>query len=155
MRLEVEKDRLRLSLRDAPRSAPTIVRVEHAACPFGGTRPWFCCPRCDSRRLLLYADSDGLFGCRRCLKLVFSSQDEGKMHRLLRRQERLHSKLGSPYRMGRLKGMHWATFRRICEDLNSVLRKQQHLRAESARRFLDKHGWPHGSQARAMALSQW
>jgi hypothetical protein len=78
------------------------------------------------------------------MRLVYSSQDETKMNRLYRKQDRLEAKLTGKYRVARPKGMHWSTHRRILTDLASVLRKQEHLRAVSARKFLDRHGWPLG-----------
>jgi hypothetical protein len=66
------------------------------------------------------------------------------MNRLYRKQSRLEAKLTGEYRVARVKGMHRSTHMRILTDLNSVLVKQQHLRAVSARKFLDRHGWPHG-----------
>ena len=74
--------------------------------------------------------------------LVYGSQDETTMNRLLRKRSKIQAKLAGPYRMGRPKGQHWATFRRISRELNTVLAKQNHLRAESARRLLDRIGWP-------------
>jgi hypothetical protein len=68
------------------------------------------------------------------------------MNRLYRKQDRLEAKLTGKYRVARPKGMHWSTHRRILTDLNSVLRKQEHLRAVSARKFLDRHGWPRGQR---------
>jgi hypothetical protein len=76
------------------------------------------------------------------MALVYSSQDETKMQRLLRKQDRLEGKLTGRYRCARPKGMHWKTFKRISRDLNTVLAKQNHLLAERARGFLDHHGWP-------------
>jgi hypothetical protein len=87
---------------------------------------------------------DGSFSCRHCLKLVFSSQDASKLNRLLRKQNKVEAKLTGPYRCARPQGMHWATFRRITRDLNTVLVKQDHLRALSARKLLDRIGWPPG-----------
>jgi hypothetical protein len=143
--LDIGSDRLCLCLSDSLRAVPSEIRFERAPCRFGGTRPWFHCPRCNSRRAVLYGlDDHGSFSCRRCMSLVYSSQDETKMDRLRRRQSRIQAKLAGPYRMGRPKRQHWATFRRISRDLNSVLAKQNHLRAESARKFLDRHGWPRG-----------
>jgi hypothetical protein len=78
------------------------------------------------------------------MRLVYSSQDETKMNRLYRKQDRLEAKLTGKYRVARPKSMHWSTHGRILMDLNSVLRKQEHLRAVSARKFLDRHGWPRG-----------
>ena len=142
--IEVETTSLCLRLDGCSRSVPTEIRIGRTACPFGGSRRWFRCPQCTSHRLLLYADSDGSFSCRRCLKLVFSSQDETKMQRLRRKQSRIESKLSGTYQCARPKGMHWTTFRHISCELNSVLVKHDHLRAESARKLLDRIGWPRG-----------
>jgi hypothetical protein len=141
--IEVGTATVRLRLAGVARSVPTLLRIARTACPFGGTRPWLRCRRCSSRRAILYGlDEDGGFSCRKCMKLVFSSQDESKMNRLRRKQNRIESKLAGPYRLARPKGQHWATFRRLCRDLNTVLAKQNHIQAQSARKFLDRHGWP-------------
>ena len=139
--------KLRVQLEGVRCSVPTEIRIERTACPYGGTRPWFRCRRCNSRRATLYGlDEDNSFSCRRCMGLVYSSQDETKMNRLYRKQDRLEAKLTGKYRLARPKGMHWATFWRISRKLNSLLRKQEHLRAISARKFLDRHGWPRGQR---------
>lgn len=137
--------KLRVQLEGIRFSLPTELCIERTPCPFGGTRPWFRCRRCESRRAILYGpDEDGSFSCRRCMGLVYSSQDETKMKRLWRKQNRIEAKLAGRYRCARPKGMHWTTLRRISGDLSTVLRKQDHLFAERARKFLDKHGWPIG-----------
>jgi hypothetical protein len=76
--------------------------------------------------------------------LVYSSQDETKLQRLWRKQDRLETKLTGKYHVARPKGMHRSTHNRILTELNSVLRKQEHLRAVSARKLLDRIGWPPG-----------
>jgi hypothetical protein len=141
--LLISPSKLRVQLESVVCSVPTEIRIERTACPFGGTRPWFRCRRCNSRRAILYGlDEDDSFSCRRCMGLVYSSQDETKMKRLWRKQNRIEAKLAGRYRCARPKGMHWETFRRISGDLNTVLRKQNHLFAERARKFLDRYGWP-------------
>ena len=43
-----------------------IVQVAYSACRFGGTRPWFICPHCQSRvGSLLFFNHQ--IGCRHCL----------------------------------------------------------------------------------------
>jgi len=137
--------KLRVKLEGITCSVPTEIRIERTPCPRGGTRPWFRCRRCNSRRSILYGlDEDNSFSCRRCMGLVFSSQDETKMKRLWRKQRRLEAKLTGKYRVARPKGMHRSTHMRILSDLNSVLVKQNHLHAVSARKLLDRIGWPPG-----------
>jgi hypothetical protein len=144
----IAPSKLRVQLESVGCSVPTEICIERTRCPFGGTRPWFRCRRCNSRRSILYGpDEDGSFSCRRCMGLVYSSQDETKLQRLERKQNRLESKLAGEYRVARPKGMHWSTHSRILTELNSVLRKQDHLRAMSARKLLDRIGWPHGYES--------
>lgn len=144
--------KLRVQLENVRCSVPTELCIERTPCPFGGTRPWLRCRKCNSRRSVLYGlDENGSFSCRKCMGLVYSSQDETKMKRLWRKQDRIESKLVGRFRCARPKGMHWKTFRRISGDLNTVLQKQQHLHAERARRFLDRHGWPRDERNHSLA----
>jgi len=139
--------KLRVQLEGVRCSLPTEIRIERTPCPFGGTRPWFRCRRCNARRAVLYGlDEDNSFSCRRCMRLVYRTQDQTKLQRLYLKQDRIEAKLTGKYRLARPKGMHWATFWRISRKLNSLLRKQEHLRAISARKFLDRHGWPRGQR---------
>jgi hypothetical protein len=146
--LDVGTATLRLRLADFLSSVPTEIRIERTACPFGGSRPWFRCRLCNSRRAILYGpDEDNTFSCRRCMGLVYSSQDERKIDRLYRKQGKLEAKLVGPY-CARPKSMHWGTFARISKKLDTVLGKQNRLLTQSARKFLDRHGWPHDAPAR-------
>lgn len=71
------------------------VEVEHTLCTYGGTRPWWLCPRCLRRCGIIYGlTSDGGFGCRKCLKLGYSSDVEDQFQRLDRKLRALHAKLG-------------------------------------------------------------
>src|SRR5215472_1990244 len=49
------------------------VKIEWTPCNYGGTRPWFLCPRrgCGRRVAILYCDSD--FGCRTCRRLTYNT----------------------------------------------------------------------------------
>ncbi len=86
-------------------------------CHFGGERPWFLCPRCGQRRAILYGE-DKLFLCRGCYRLAYSSQNEGRLDRLLRRAQKIRRRLGvdesvlEPIIFKR-KGMHQRTFDRL------------------------------------------
>lgn len=51
------------------------VEVHSTPCRFGGSRPWFRCPRCGRRVLTLYWHPEGWRpGCRQCLRLTYPSQ---------------------------------------------------------------------------------
>lgn len=141
----IAPSKLQVQLENVRCSVPTELCIERTPCPFGGTRPWLRCRICNSRRSILYGlDENGSFSCRKCMGLVYSSQDETKLQRLWRKQDRLEAKLIGKYRVARPKGMHRCTYNRILTKLNSVLRKQEHLRAVSARKLLDRIGWPRG-----------
>jgi Zn ribbon nucleic-acid-binding protein len=89
-----------------------IAPLAWTSCTFGGSRPWFICPRCDQRAAILYWDEEempaGELLCRRCLDLGYQSQREGLIARAKRRVEKARLRLAPDG--GRLKGMHHATF---------------------------------------------
>jgi hypothetical protein len=71
----------------------TKVRLTHLARPvIGGFRTYFHCPGCDRRCDLLYAGSH--LACRFCLNLAFSSENEPKASRALRRLIKVRERLG-------------------------------------------------------------
>ena len=71
------------------------VVVDRMPCHYGGSRPWFVCPRCHSRRAVLYGiASDGRFGCRKCMRLAYASEAESRVVRINRKSHKLESKLG-------------------------------------------------------------
>jgi hypothetical protein len=74
------------------------IRVEYTPCRFGGSRPWWRCPGCHSRRGVLY-EKDHRFRCRRCLGLAYRSQRTSKLDRAAERARRLHIRLGGSGRL--------------------------------------------------------
>ncbi len=88
-------------------------------CHLGGNRDWFLCPAsgCHRRAAILYGG--GIFACRQCYQLVYSSQRERGYDRAARRADRIRERLGWPYGIldgggwGKPKGMHWKTYRRL------------------------------------------
>jgi predicted RNA-binding Zn-ribbon protein involved in translation (DUF1610 family) len=48
------------------------ISLPRTTCTFGGTRVWFSCPRCGTRRAVLYA-LGGRFRCRSCHQLAYAS----------------------------------------------------------------------------------
>jgi hypothetical protein len=98
---------------------------------FGRERPWFLCPDCDRRVAILYFDK--YFRCRRCLQLVYRSQQVSPLDRPWNRIQRNRIKLG-----GSLAGpfppkpqyMRWKEYFRLMEEDKKVL--SQYLEESSA-----------------------
>lgn len=69
------------------------VHLEWTRCNFGGWRPWFLCPTvgCGRRVAILYGG--GVFACRSCHKLRYSSQLESRAERMLTRLGKVRSLL--------------------------------------------------------------
>lgn len=93
-----------------------VAAIERTPCRFGGTRPWFICPRagCGRRVTTLYI-ADGEVGCRHCHELLYASQSESPAGRAMRRERRIRKKLGMGPNLtvpitAKPKGMHWRTF---------------------------------------------
>jgi hypothetical protein len=95
------------------------VALSWTACNFGGERPWFVCPGagCSRRVAVLYGPGK-YFLCRHCYDLRYESQREDKMHRALRRAQKIWEGLGGSANMmepfpERPKGMHHDTYMRM------------------------------------------
>jgi len=101
------------------------VAIETTPCRYGGERPWLLCPRCGSRRAVLFSVG-GRFRCRDCHGIVYSSTRETETDRIARRAIALQKRLGG-HRHGTIydpepkpPGMHWATYERICAELDDL-----------------------------------
>ena len=99
------------------------VRLVRVQCRYGGTRPYFECPgvvggrACVRRVAKLYA-SGRYFLCRHCYRLAYGSQSEGRWDRLMRRANKIRTRLGgspgtaTPF-PERPKGMWRRTYERL------------------------------------------
>ena len=107
--LRVESAALVLSyaLNGEPMSQP--VAILRTRCYYGGSRPWFACPRCTRRCAVLYLRAG--FECRKCSGVVYASQSDDAIGRAWRKQWRVERRLGDDWR--RPKGMHRATYERL------------------------------------------
>ncbi len=91
--------------------------IQRTRCHFGGSRPWWFCPRCGRRCAILYGGRR--FLCRHCHGgLRYRSQSQSRGERLLRRAERIRGRLGGSRSVfdpfpERPKGMHMRTYRRL------------------------------------------
>lgn len=79
-------------------------------CHFGGSRPWWQCPRCRRRVGVLYLRNSS-FMCRRCGRVAYASQTEDEMGRAWRKQRKAERQLGENWQ--RPKGMHRRTFEKL------------------------------------------
>lgn len=123
MSIRAEHDHVRLSYRVNDQPYDYAVRIERTPCRYGGTRPWFRCPRCQWRRAVIFGvASDGRFGCRRCMCLAYSSEAEATLDRLWRKQRKLEAKLGKDHQ--RPKGMHGRTYERVLVQIDEVEGRQ-------------------------------
>jgi len=87
-------------------------------CNYGGQRVWWLCPArgCGRRVAVLYGG--GVYACRHCCKLAYSTQREQAHDRAGSRADTIRKRLGwEPGILngngGKPKGMHWATFMRL------------------------------------------
>lgn len=118
------------------------IRITRTKCNFGGTRPWWRCPRCGDRVGTLYVPPKARkFCCRDCHDVAYtSSRASGNTDRTLRlRYNRIRKKLeadpahpndisaGIP---NRPKGMHEETYEELIEELEQV-RKEWEQKAYS------------------------
>lgn len=130
--IEASYDQVRLTYTwtpygSKPQALDYPVRIVRTPCRYGGTRPWFQCPRCWDRRAVLYGlANDGKFGCRRCMRLAYASEAEDLTGRLWRKQQRLEARLGKNWT--RPKGMHHSTRERILEQIwDAEMRREEQL----------------------------
>lgn len=88
-----------------------VIKLVWTNCNYGGQRPWFICPKCQSRVGKLYDRNHSLrglslllnlytkeaktkfFRCRKCLNLAYESTRKTKSQRLRSKQYKLKEKL--------------------------------------------------------------
>lgn len=109
------------------------VTVTRTPCHYGGSRPWFVCPRCHGRVAILYLWN--VPACRKCARLVYPSQADDAMGRSWRRTRKLEKLLSDgsgEWNYRRPKGMRRATFERLRE----AYWREEQLRDELLAPFL-------------------
>lgn len=104
-------------------------------CAYGGTRPWFSCPRCKRRVAIVYLGN--VTGCRQCLRLRYPSQSEDILDRSWRRTSRVLQKLGratddTPWRPS---GMRRRTYERLRDDWI----REEEFRDDALAAFMVQH----------------
>jgi hypothetical protein len=126
-----------------------VVRFDYTEPNFGGVRPWFICPECDTRRRKLYLPprrNADRYLCRECYDLGYrSSRTSGnELERAEQRYRKAFAKADAedrrphpnnlPYTPDRPKGMHRDTFADLVEGVREA---KQEWREEMDGRMRD------------------
>ena len=142
---------LRFSLEiDGTISSHTI-RVEWQPVHFGGRRPWWRCPSCSTRCVILYLPRVDSLACRRCFRLAYRVQRQSEVDRLHRRMNKTRGRVWSE-RANEFEGlspvppkpprMHWRTFHRHAEKLRADNHRNMVLFVERVKGFASRIGRP-------------
>jgi hypothetical protein len=96
------------------------IAFDRTSCNYGGHRTWFRCPRCWKRVAVLYG-AGKYFLCRHCHNLVYGSQQEGRVDRLMRKARKIRRRLGASNNLMvpilfKPKNMHQKTFDRLRKE---------------------------------------
>ncbi|MEQ1819788.1 MAG: hypothetical protein ABL871_14390 [Terricaulis sp.] len=128
----------------------STVRLDRRPCRFGGTRPYFICPRCSRRTLRLAVLSGGLC-CGTCGRITWGSRRETETRRLVRKANKVAVRLGLDYfgdHPKRPPHMRAATYVRIMAELEP-------LKAEINRRVAVRLAHAKGPLGGLPALMRW
>jgi tRNA(Ile2) C34 agmatinyltransferase TiaS len=95
-------------------------------CNHGGNRQWFLCPGCNRRVAAIY--SGEYYRCRHCHNLTYSSQQESKSDRLLRKARKIRTRLGASGNLAepiffKPKNMHQKTFDRLRREADDAINR--------------------------------
>lgn len=97
------------------------VMIEKTPCNYGGTRPWWLCPRCGKRVAVLWGDS--FYACRHCQQINYESTRTTESSKSFERADKLRRRLGwcagvANDQGDRPQGMHLKTYLRLLNELN-------------------------------------
>jgi hypothetical protein len=119
------------------------VWLETTPCHYGGERVWFTCPGCLSRRAVLFC-AKGIFRCRGCHDLAYTSTRQDAIDRGTNRIRALQRKLGAPigFPIWRIPdkpaGMHWRTYDRLVFQLRIAMAGRNALFGAKAAALLQR-----------------
>lgn len=98
------------------------VAIDRTPCNYGGTRPWFLCPRCGRRVSVLYGAK--AFYCRACHCIAYQSQSETYEDRCFRRANNLRQRMGGEpgcqSHIPKPKWVRWATYERVVREVEEL-----------------------------------
>lgn len=92
-------------------SYKTTVRTERLPCHYGGTRLYFRCPDCGTKRTALFVVQS--IRCRECHNLTYKICNMGLEDRAVYHKDNAAARLDSG--LQRPKNMHWGTYDRILD----------------------------------------
>ena len=131
-----------------------VVRFDYTEPNFGGVRPWFICPECDTRRRKLYLPprrNADRYLCRECYDLGYrSSRTSGnELERAEQRYRKAFAKADAenrrphpnnlPYTPDRPKGMHRDTFDELLADVRKARQEWDDRMNGRMRELLDQY----------------
>lgn len=127
VRYRIEINRMILNFRHRQNggeweSVEQDIPFDRTPCHYGGFRLWFNCPRCSRRVAVLYC-AGKYFYCRHCYGLTYSSQQESRPDRLMRKARKIRKRLGASKNLFepilfKPKHMHQKTFDRLRLEAN-------------------------------------
>jgi len=118
-----------------------VVWLESTPCHYGGRRVWVRCPNCHLRRAVLFS-AGGVFSCRSCHDLAYSSTREDAMERAYRRIRALQRRLGAPagcrpwHIPEKPARMHWTTYGRLVAQLYAAIMEREEMFEERAAKLI-------------------
>ena len=103
-------------------SVEQYVEIDRTPCNYGGTRPWFLCPRCGRRVSVIYGAK--AFYCRACHCIAYQSQSETYEDRCFRRANKLRQRMGGEpgcqNHIPKPKWVRWATHARVVQEVEEL-----------------------------------
>lgn len=146
-----DRDAMELTYLVARRGGPEtaerrVIGLEWTACNYGGERPWFRCPFCNRRVLVIYLPpGSGVFACRHCHELAYTAQQCEEHERLLMRIRAIQERLGgdpthhSPwYVPPKPTGMRMPTYRRLVDEMYACERRRDTILTAQIMRFVKR-----------------
>lgn len=108
------------------------ISLAWTACTYGGERPWFHCPSCNRRVLVVYLPPGSrVFACRHCHVLAYTTQQCSEHDRLLMRIRAIQERLGGDpahlapwYAPPKPTRMRMPTYRRLVDELYACERRR-------------------------------
>jgi hypothetical protein len=124
--------RYTFTLNGEARGIADDVPLIRSQCAYGGSRPWFGCPRCAGRVAVLYLRG-GRFACRKCQRVAYASQSEDVLSRMWRKQAKLEKRLGKYWQ--RPKGMRLQTYEKLRQGILNLEGRRDEALAVFAQRL--------------------
>jgi len=133
--------RYALTQEGVARDVAERITITRTACPYGGARPWFHCPRCARRVAVLYM-RQGYFACRHCQRVAYSSQSCGTLDRTWIKQRKIEARMGDDWQ--RPKGMRQRTYNALLDKLADCEARRDEAFVLVVKRFMGASDFGNG-----------